>query len=128
MNVSKLRSSTAIDRALGITAVSAAANTEVKDNSDHHAQADKAAQDVLPRAELTADSLSMYLQRTSGISCAEIDDLISELRGLRDKLVADGGRIEQGVVEFATLNQSIVRMTEVVSDSVAHVKARSFGE
>jgi hypothetical protein len=128
MNVSKLRNSTAIDKALGIAAVSAALKQKVEDNDSDQAQAGKPAQEASPGIELTADGVIEYLQRTSAISCARIDALISELRRLREKLVADGARIEQGIVGFATLNQSVVKLTEVVSDSVAHVEAPSPGE
>lgn len=123
MDVSKLRNSAATDNALGITAVSTALKTSLEDNSGDQVQADNPAQDASAGVELTADSVTKYLQRTSAISCAEIDALIGELRRLREKLVADGGRIEQGVVDFATLNQSVIKLTEVVSDSVAHVEA-----
>ena len=123
MNVSKLRNSTATDNLLGVAAVSTALKTKLEDNGGDQVQTDNRAKDASPAGELTTDSVTKYLQRTSAISCAEIDALISELHRLREKLVADSGRIEQGVVEFATLNQSVIRLTEVVSDSVAHVKA-----
>lgn len=119
MSVSKLRNSTVIDQPSGITAVLAA----LKTNDGDQAQANKAAEDVPVKTELTADSVTKYLQRTSAVSCSELDALISEMRRLREKLVADGGRIERGVAEFAALNQAVVRLTEVVSDSVAHIKA-----
>jgi hypothetical protein len=38
-------------------------------------------------------------------------------------MVTDSGRIEQDVVEFAALNQSVINMTKVISDSVARAKA-----
>jgi hypothetical protein len=124
MSVSKLRNSTAIDQPLGITAVIAA----LKTNDGDQAQANKAAEDVPVKAELTADSVTKYLQRTSAVSCGEIDALISEMRRLREKLVADGGRIERGVAEFAALNQAVVRLTGVVSDGVAHIKVPSLAK
>lgn len=70
----------------------------------------------------------MYLTQVSASSCSEIDALISDLRGLREKLVADGSQIEQHVAEFATLSHSVIKLTEVVSDSVAQVKAPNLAE
>lgn len=123
MNISKLRNSTAIDKALGTTAVNNALKSDVKDNNADRIQAGNPTVDMQPEGELTADRVSTYLTQVSASSCGEIDSLISNLRGLREKLATDGGRIEQDVVEFAALNQSVVKLTEVVSDSVAQVKA-----
>ena len=128
MNVSELRNSTAIDKALEITAVSAPLKANPKDNHGDHTQADKPVQEFIPRAELTPNRVSTYLQDISATSCTEIDALISGLRALREKLEADGSRIERAVVEFAILNQSIIKLTEVIVDSVTHVRAPSRGE
>lgn len=123
MNVSKLRNSTAIDKALGMTAVNNALRTELKDNGADQAQVDRPTMDLPSESELTADRVSTYLTQVSATSCGEIDCLIGDLRGLREKLAADGSRIEHDIVEFAALTQSVVKLTEVVSDSVAQVKA-----
>lgn len=128
MSVSKLRTSTAIDKALGITAVNDALKIEVKANGADRAQVESPTLDVPAKHELTADTVSMYLKQVSSSSCSEIDSLIRDLCGLREKLVTDGSRIEQDVVEFATLNQSVIQLTEVISDSVAQVKAPSLAE
>jgi hypothetical protein len=82
-------------------------------------------QDASPTAkgDLTPGSLSRFLHGISTSSCGEIDTLIGDLRVLREKLVGDGDRIERDLVEFATLNQSVIKLTEVVMDSVTHVKA-----
>jgi hypothetical protein len=123
MNEPKLRNSTAVDKALAIPSVGAALNGNDKDGKQ--AQADKPAQDARPRVEITADSTGKYIQGISAKSCGEIDALIGDLRGLREKLVADGGRVQQSIVEFTAFNQSIVKLAEVVSDSVTHVRAPS---
>ena len=128
MSISKLRTSTAIDKALGITAVNNALKTDVMVNGAGRVLADNPTLDLPAKNELTADAVSMYLKQVSSSSCSEIDSLIGDLRGLREKLVADGGRIEQNIAEFATLNQSVVQLTEVVADSVAQVKAPALAE
>jgi hypothetical protein len=122
MSISKLRNSTAIDKALGMTAVNNALKTEFKINGIDAAQVEKPL-NAPAKPDLNADAIGTYLKQISASSCGEIDSLISDLCGLRDTLVADGSRIEQDVLEFATLNQSVVRLTKVVADSVAQVKA-----
>jgi hypothetical protein len=128
MNVSKLRASTAIDKVLGIAAVNDALKIDVKVGGADRVQVENPTLDVPAKHELTADTVSIYLKQVSSSSCSEIDSLIGDLCDLREKLVADGSRIEQDVLDFAMLNQSIIQLTEVVSDSVAQVKAPSFAE
>lgn len=128
MNVSKLRNSTAIDQVLEMSAVNAALKANGKGGHGEQIQAEPSAKDLAPKAQVTTNSVSSYLQGISASSCGEIDALISDLSGLRERLVADGSRIEQDIVEFAALNQSVIRLTEVVVDSVNHVKAPSVEE
>lgn len=128
MSVSKLRTSTAIDKALGITAVNDALKIDAKVDGADRAQVENPTLDVPAKHELTPDTVSMYLKQVSSSSCSEIDSLIGHLCGLREKLATDGSRIERDVVEFATLTQSVIQLTEVVSDSVAQVKAPSLAE
>ena len=128
MSISKLRNSTAIDKALGITAVNDALKTDGMVNIADRVQVENPNPDLPAKHTLTADAVNMYLKQVSASSCSEIDSLIGDLRGLREKLVADRSRIEQDVAEFATLNQSVVQLTDVVSDSVAQVKAPSLAE
>lgn len=128
MNVSKLLGSTAVDKALKISTASGALIANTKDNRGAQGQAEKPVREISSGVELTAGTVSKYLQNISADSCDEIDALIGDLRGLREKLVADGGRIERELVNFATLNQSVIKLTEVVVDGVTHVKAPSFAE
>lgn len=123
MSIFELRNPTSIDPALGINAVSAALKENAKENGGNRAQAGASAQDPPRRAEMTTGNVSTYLQAISATSCGEIDALISDLHQLRERLMTEGGRIEQGIAEFATLNQSVMKLTEVISDSVAHLQA-----
>lgn len=125
MNVAKLRNSTAVDRALSIISTTAPKPHQKESGG---AQVDSLVQAPAPDTELTASGVSAYLQAVSAASCGEIDALIGDLTGLREKLAVDGRRIEQDVVDFAALNQSVVRLTEVVMDSVTHVKASGPGD
>lgn len=125
MNVAKLRGSTAVDKALSMIS-STASKPHFQEGVD--TLIDKSTKELSPKAELTVSGVSTYLQNVSAISCGEIEALIRDLSGLREKLVADGGRIERDVVDFAALNQSVVRLTEVVMDSVTHVQASGMGD
>lgn len=128
MNVAKLRNSTAVDKAFEVAAVNVALKVTETDHQGEQAQADKPAEDSPPAVEHTTKSVSAYLHGLSAHSCGEIDSLINDLCGLREKLVTDGDRIERDIVEFATLNQSIIKLTEVIVDSVTHVKSPSVAE
>jgi hypothetical protein len=73
-------------------------------------------------SETTANNLSALLRRVSGTSTVEIDNLISELRMLREKLLADGDRVERDIVEYAALSQSVIQMTKIITESMTQVK------
>jgi len=71
--------------------------------------------------EMTANNLSTLLRRVSGNSTRQIDDLIGELRTLREKLQADGDRVQRDIVEYAALSQSVVQLTKIVGESVKNL-------
>ena len=58
----------------------------------------------------------------------QIDALISELRLLREKLTADGQRIERDVVDYAALSQSVIEMTKIITDSMVQVRTADGGD
>jgi hypothetical protein len=72
--------------------------------------------------DMAANNLSSLLRRVSGTSTREIDNLIGELRTLRDKLLADGSRVERDIVEYASLNQSVIQLTKIIAEGVTQVK------
>ena len=72
--------------------------------------------------ELPANNLSSLLRRVAANSTREIDNLISELQTLRDRLHADGSRVEREIVEYAALSQSVIQLTKIIADGVTHVK------
>jgi hypothetical protein len=123
MDMLKLRTSPAADEALGLKAVDKALMMDAE--ATEQTQPQKRAQDPalgISNNALTADRVSMYVRGISENSTEEIDGLISDLRGLQEKLVDDGSRIEQAIVEFAAFNQSVIKLTETVSEGVAQVK------
>ena len=69
--------------------------------------------------EKSAGNLSDLLGQVSKNSTGEIDSLIGELRRLRGKLQTDSDRIQRDIEEYATLNQQVMQLTQIISDSVA---------
>jgi hypothetical protein len=69
-------------------------------------------------SEMTATRLGTLLRRVSGTSTREIDSLIGELQSLREKLVADGNRLQHDIVEYAGLSQQVMQVTKIISESV----------
>jgi hypothetical protein len=57
----------------------------------------------------------------SSYSVHEIDHLIVGLQGVREKLNNDGDRLHRQIEQHAALSQSIIQLTEIISDSVASV-------
>ena len=72
--------------------------------------------------EVASGNLGNLVRRVSVNSASEIDNLIRELQLLRDKLVADGQRVEREIVEYAGLSQSVIDMTRIISESMTQVK------
>ena len=68
--------------------------------------------------EPSAESLGNRLRQISRLSIGEIDSLISELQTLRRKLQTDGERIERDIAKYAELNQQVMQLTTIISDSV----------
>lgn len=80
--------------------------------------------DVVRRtdSETATRDLGDLLRRVSANSTSEIDSLIGELRLLREKLLADGNRVERDIVEYAALSQSVIEMTKIITESMQQVK------
>jgi Fe-S-cluster formation regulator IscX/YfhJ len=115
MNTSKLRDSTAIDKALAITTIEKELEMKLEDNNDgEQVQADK--------PDSTADHVAVFLRGISASSSGEIDALVTDLQSLREKLVDDGARVEKNIIAFTTLNQSVMQLANLISDSIAQVK------
>jgi hypothetical protein len=73
-------------------------------------------------SEIATRNLGDLLRRVSANSTSEIDNLIGELRLLREKLLADGNRVERDIVEYAALSQSVIEMTKIITESMQQVK------
>jgi hypothetical protein len=69
-------------------------------------------------SETAGHSLNSLLRRVSGTSTRELDNLVGELQTLREKLQEDGNRIQREIMEYATLSQSVMQLTKIISESV----------
>jgi hypothetical protein len=115
MNTSKLRDSTAVDKALAITAIEKDLEIKLEDsNNGEQVGADESAP--------TADHAAMYLRGISASSSGEIDALVTDLQSLREKLIDDAARVEQSIIAFTTLNQSVTQLAKLISESIVQVR------
>jgi hypothetical protein len=72
--------------------------------------------------EITADSIRILMRDVSIGTTREISGLIMDLETLRDRLVTDSSRFERGILEHATLGKSVIRLANIVSQSVVDLK------
>ena len=68
-----------------------------------------------------AGDYSSLVSQISGQSVHEIDHLIEGLRGVREKLNNDGDRLHREIEHHAAFSQSIIQLTEIISDGVESV-------
>jgi hypothetical protein len=123
MNTSKLRDSTAIDKALALTAA-LADETETRLDGDNEGQnqGNDGDGEATAGETPTADHAAMYLRGISASSSGEIDALVTDLQSLRERLEDDGARVEKNIIAFTTLNQSVMQLAKLISDGIAQVK------
>jgi hypothetical protein len=86
-----------------------------KPTSDRAAESDD--------GEMPAENLSNLLGQVSKNSAVEIDSLIGEFQRLREKLKADGERLQREIEEYRTLSQLVMQMTKTISENVEKVRA-----
>jgi len=75
-----------------------------------------------PDGRAVADNISSLLARVSVSSVHEIDRLISDLQGLRERLAAEAERVQREIVEYASLSQAAMQSTKIISESLNHWK------
>jgi hypothetical protein len=68
--------------------------------------------------EMSSEDRSILLGQVSKISMDEIDRVIVELQTLRRKLAIDKDRIQRDMATYEGLNQQVVKLTEIITDSV----------
>jgi hypothetical protein len=67
------------------------------------------------------------IQRVAGTSLSEIENLISELEGLRDLLHAEGQRVQREISGYAQLSQQAMKSTRMIADNVSQWKRAADG-
>jgi len=77
--------------------------------------------------EAVVSNVNSLIQRVAGTSLAEIDNLISELEGLRDLLHAEGQRVQREISGYAQLSQAAMKSTRMIADNVSQWKRAADG-
>jgi hypothetical protein len=80
-----------------------------------------------PGSEAAVNSVNSLIQRVAGTSLAEIENLISELEGLRDLLHAEGQRVQREIAGYAQLSQAAMKSTRMIADNVTQWKRAADG-
>jgi hypothetical protein len=80
-----------------------------------------------PNAEATVNNVNSLIQRVAGTSLAEIENLISELEGLRELLHSEGQRVQREISGYAQLSQAAMKSTRMITDSVTQWKRAADG-
>ena len=82
--------------------------------------------DQVERGDLkaSAEELAALMQRLSGASMREIDQLINQLQKLRTQLRTTGDRIQKDIAEYAELSQQTMQLTSIIVDSVTKTPTR----
>jgi hypothetical protein len=80
-----------------------------------------------PNHESAVNNVNSLIQRVAGTSLAEIENLISELEGLRDLLHAEGQRVQREISGYAQLSQAAMKSTRLIADNVAQWKRTADG-
>ena len=73
-------------------------------------------------ADTQADNVSMLVQRVAGASISEIDNVVEELRGMREFLRSEGERVQREIANYAQLAQAAMSSTRAIADNLVHWK------
>ena len=78
-------------------------------------------------ADSAVNNVNSLIQRVAGTSLSEIENLISELEGLRDLLHSEGQRVQREISGYAQLSQSAMKSTRIIAENVAQWKRTAEG-
>jgi len=68
--------------------------------------------------EISGENLGTLLRQVSEASTREIQSLIDELHGLRQKLESRGEHIQSDITSYAELSQGVMQLTTIISENV----------
>jgi hypothetical protein len=114
-----------IARPLGSAEIDKSIEVEVGKNIHELARGSSAvfSQPEATDVEMSGDNLTALLRRVSEASMREIESLIGDLQSLRKKLHTNGNRIQRDITEYAELNQQVMQLTNIISESVKKLPA-----
>ncbi|MBB5054502.1 hypothetical protein HNQ36_004504 [Afipia massiliensis] len=73
-------------------------------------------------AEAAVSSVNTLIHRVAGASLGEIENLITELEGLRTLMHNEGQRIQRELAGYAQLGQTAMKSTRMIADNLAQWK------
>jgi hypothetical protein len=76
-------------------------------------------------ADTQGENVSMLVQRVAGASISEIDNVIEELRGMREFLRSEGERVQREIAGYATVSQTAAASMKVIAESMAQWRSAS---
>ena len=72
-----------------------------------------------PPADTQGENVSMLVQRVAGASIGEIDNVIEELRTMREFLRNEGERVQREIAGYASVSQTAAASMKVIAESMA---------
>lgn len=76
-------------------------------------------------AEAAVSNVNALIQRVAGASINEIENLLTELEGLRDMMHSEGQRVQRELSGYAQLSQTAMKSARMISDNLAQWKRSS---
>jgi hypothetical protein len=77
-------------------------------------------------AQVVTDACSL-VQQVAGVSLDQLDDVIVDLRNLRDFLHREGVRVQREISGFLQLNQAAIGSTKFITDNIRQWKEGARG-
>jgi hypothetical protein len=72
-------------------------------------------------------NVNSLVQQVAGVSLDQLDDVIVDLRNLRDYLHSEGERVQREISGFLRLNQTALGSTKLITDNIRQWKERARG-
>jgi hypothetical protein len=76
-------------------------------------------------ADTQGENVSMLVQRVAGASIGEIDNVIEELRTMREYLRSEGERVQREIAGYAMVSQTAAASMKVIAESMAQWRGAS---
>src|SRR5262245_28865285 len=78
-----------------------------------------------PAVSDAAIGVTTVIDRLSGASASEIERVIAELSGVRDKLRSEAERVQRELAGFVSLNQAVMTSMKAIADSLEQWKSQT---